>query len=160
MSRALKVSKSIEVVQTTWPCLIVGLPSVVDASVVSELRLLFEQVFARQQRFAMIADTSAVRGLPSATTRQLLTTWLNEPAFHANIVHFNVGTATVLSSAMMRGALMALHWFWRPASPQFHAATRLDALDWCIAKLEREGHSLPGALPAYRAALSLGTTSA
>jgi hypothetical protein len=133
--------------------LIVGLPQTVDDGVVAELRALFLEVFAREQRFVMIADTSGVRGLPSASTRQLLASWLNEPTFRTNIIRFNIGTSTVLASAMMRGALVALHWFWRPASPQFHAATRLDALDWCIAKLEREGVAIPRALATYRQAL-------
>lgn len=39
----------------------------------------------------------------------------------------------------MRGAMTALLWFWKPASPHVATASPDEAVAWCFDKLERAG---------------------
>jgi hypothetical protein len=56
-----------------------------------------------------------------------------------------VGTATVLPSAVARGAFTALLWFWTPPCP-FHTATTLDdGLRYCLRMLDQNALALPRA---------------
>ena len=103
----------------------------VEAGSVEDLREEFDGWFARKERFALVTDTRPARGLPSARWRRDLTNWMNEPAVMANVVRYNVASATIFSSTVIRGGFTALTWIWRPPQPQLAAATMREAVEWC-----------------------------
>jgi len=118
-------------------------PRAFDASWVAQLDSGFRDVFARRTPFALVTDTTAVASMPGPLERKALTDWASRPDQLALQKELNVGSSTVVKSALMRGGLQALYWFWTPASPQ-HAARDFDeAWAWCLAKLDERRVALP-----------------
>lgn len=131
------------VVSSSWPIIVLICPPVFDASWIGGLEPSFRDVFARQQHFALITDTSNVTTIPAARERRLLGDWASRADQLALQRRWNVGSSTIVKGALMRGTLQALYWMWTPAAPQ-HAARDFDeAWGWCVSMLERRAIALP-----------------
>lgn len=130
-------------VTSAWPVAVLSCPAQLDARWVSDLDAEVGRLFARQEPFAFITDTSPVRAMPGAVERRMLADWAARPEQVALQKRWNVGSATIVKGTMMRGALQALYWFWTPPCPQ-HAARDLDdAWAWSLRMLAERGVALP-----------------
>ncbi|MBX7194924.1 MAG: hypothetical protein K1X94_22920 [Sandaracinaceae bacterium] len=133
-----------------WPLLVV----VAEGSLVrSELDVLEREVgavYARKERFATLVETSQVLTMPDAATRKRLADWQNET--RGDIARLNVITATVVSSAVVRGAMTAMNWIFRPPNRQIAVASLDEGLEACVAALRAEGLRLPASLTRAREA--------
>jgi hypothetical protein len=103
----------------------------------------FERYFLRGERYALISYTAEGGGLPGACDRKRIAEWANQPRVRALSARLCVGSAPVVQSALMRGTMTALLWFWEPACPLRLATTPTEAIDWCLDRLEEEGVSVP-----------------
>jgi hypothetical protein len=139
---------------SAWPLVVATCPPDVEQVEVAVLRGAFDGWFARQERFALITDTRPARGLPSARWRRELTNWMNEAAVMANVVRYNVASATLFESTLIRGGFTALTWFWKPPQPQLAASTMPEAVEWCCMQLERAEVPLSPQLKVRRAAVA------
>lgn len=100
----------------------------------------FETLFARRQSYAVLVDTTALSNIPSAATRHAIGKW--QAQHEQDTKAWCVGSAIVISSRLVRGALTAMEWVQRPSIKHFYPATRREALDWCIAVVDEAGLTL------------------
>lgn len=136
MSEALLVTAS-------WPIPVLSCPSSFDAGWVPDLDAKVAKLFARQEPFALITDTTPVTTFPAARERKQLGEWAARPDQLALQKKWNVGAATILRNAVMRGGLQALYWFWAPPCPQHAARDFDDAWSWCAQQVEKRGVRMP-----------------
>lgn len=97
----------------------------------------FEANFARRERYALLLDTTPVSHVPTATQRALISDW--EKAHVADTRRWNVGTALVVTSALVRGVLTALAWAVPDETPRVHVKTEAEAAEWCTRRLDEAG---------------------
>ena len=64
--------------------------------------------------------------------------------------HLVIGSAVVVGSSVVRGALTAINWIKPTRVPQVFTTTRMDALAHCLSWLEQEAVTVPSELRAYR----------
>jgi hypothetical protein len=97
----------------------------------------FEGLFLRRQRYVVLLDTTALSSIPSAPTRHAIGKWQHRHEEETKT--WCAGTAIVISSRLVRGALMAMEWVQAPPIEHFYPATRREGLDWCISTVDEAG---------------------
>jgi len=131
------VSARATLVLASWPVAILVLPEQLDEGAVRDLMAQMDGLYARRQLYALITDTRRLGTVPRALERKLITDWLTRPDQIANQQQWNVGASTIVSNALVRGALQAIYWVWTPPNPQ-HAARDLDeAWTYCVRMLDQ-----------------------
>jgi hypothetical protein len=130
-------------VTSAWPIAVLACPAQFDAAWVTDLDRKVARLFARGEPFAFITDTSNVKAVPGAVERRLLADWAARPEQVAQQKRWNVGSATIVRSTVMRGALQALYWFWTPPCPQHAARDFDDAWSWSLTMLAKRSIALP-----------------
>ena len=93
----------------------------------------FELLFKRGRRYALVIDTIRASNPPNVVERKLITDWENVNA--EAIVHCNVGTAVVFTSALIRGSLTALGWLVHRKRPLVYLPSTSEAGRWCVERL-------------------------
>lgn len=133
----------------TWPLVVVtlgeGLQDDENASMFSD----WAGILARREKFVAITDARAVRSVGSAKQRKLTADWMR--SVDDQVRRYSLGHATILSSALVRGALTALSWLHKGAAPEVHTGTMLEALDWCVGKLGEARIEIPTSVLVLRA---------
>jgi hypothetical protein len=124
-----------------WPLLITVVPAVFEAGDVEPYILEVEALYRRGERFASLVDTSALSSLPGAAERKRFADWQNSTK--DAIKRYNVFTAIVVRSPVMRSALTAMNWVFRPPNEQVAVPSFADAFVRCIDKLRADGHPAP-----------------
>lgn len=112
-----------------WPVVIVTPPQVVmtDALVETFMRDWTELLRQRTDPYVCINDLSTAPAMPPAQRRKM-TDWMNES--QANLAAKCCGAAMVFDSLLMRGALTAMLWMFRPPYPTEVFKRREDAITW------------------------------
>lgn len=142
-----------EIDDSAWPLVIATCPSVPKVESIDALERYFVTCFHRRESFAMITDTRPVHQLPDAKWRQRLAAWMNEPGFREKNGRYNVGAATIISSAPVRATLTAINWLWKPPSPQRYTRDMSESVDWCVGQLRAARVPLGPSLEAFVASL-------
>lgn len=146
------VGESLQFIDATWPLIVVRLPPVMrEARVVQALIDNFERVHARNGRFVVMVDCSAVAKFPGPVERKMLTDWLAGSRLKNKEREHTIGAAVVLTSGPMRAFVSAINWVRRPETPQVWKATPAEALDWCCQQLVEAGLPLTPAIESLRA---------
>ncbi len=120
-----------------FPLVRVRTPPVFDDGDFIALFRRFELNFARRERYALVLDASPVQHVPTAKQRALISAW--EKDHVADTRRWNVGTALVVTSALVRGVLTALAWAVPDETPRVHVATVREAVEWCNLRLDSVG---------------------
>lgn len=131
------------VITSTWPIVIIVGPSRWEPGWVEDLDRQLSALFARHERFAIVTDTRPITSVPGAAERKPLTEWLRRPDHLLKQARWNVGSATVMTSALVRGALQAIYWVWTPPSPQLAAKDFDEGWHWCVELLQKEQIAFP-----------------
>ncbi|MFO0709536.1 MAG: hypothetical protein U0353_06835 [Sandaracinus sp.] len=134
----------------SWPLLILVTEGSLVRGELDALEREVDALYARKERFATLVETSQVLTMPDAATRKRLADWQNET--RAEIARYNVITATVVSSAVVRGTMTAMNWFFRPPNRQVAVASFDEGLEACVDALRAEGLRLPASLTRAREA--------
>ncbi len=132
-----------------WPLFVIIPPPRITTASIEGLIDTVNGVYARRERFATLVDTTFVEQMPSASDRRLLTEWQTETI--ELIRRYNVCTATVVSHSLIRGAMTAMNWLFRPPNEQIALPTFSEGLEFCARRLREDGHTLP---PLLESALS------
>jgi hypothetical protein len=114
-----------------------------DENVIRVMSAGYERFWARGDRYALISLSSSRGSVVNARGRRLITDWANSPRVRAMSKEFCVGSATIVTSALARGALTAILWLWTPATPHEAVSTPEEAVDFCLKKLAQAGVKLP-----------------
>jgi hypothetical protein len=124
-----------------WPLFITVLPATLDLRDVEAYIPEVDTLYSRRERFASLVDTSAVTSLPGGDVRRRLADWQN--ATIESIGRYNVFSAIVAQSSVIRGALTAMNWIFRPPNEQVAVATFTEGFVRCLEKLRADGHPAP-----------------
>lgn len=118
-----------------WPLIYVRLHgTLTDAEWESFLKTSTEQV--KRGRHVHITDTST-QVTPNAKQRALATKYMEatDELTRANVL----GSAVVVGSEVMRGALSAVFWLRKPAAPTSVHTDVAEAITWCEGQLRSGG---------------------
>jgi hypothetical protein len=100
----------------------------------------YDRIFAMGRRYAGVGSGVKVTRPMNAAARKQVSDWLvtNKP----NMERLCVGVALVFDSALVRGAMTALHWVAPAPMPMFYPATFEQAAQWCLGQLEQAGEAM------------------
>lgn len=129
-------------VDTTFPLIIAIGSNAFDQAEFDSMAAGFERYFQRGERYALITYAPHGPLLPDARYRKLVADWANTPRVRELSARLCVGSATVVQSAVMRGAMTAILWLWTPPSPHCAVATPYEAVEWCLDRLLLSGISI------------------
>ena len=134
-----------------FPLVLSIAPRVWQDSTIEEMAAGYERYFTRGERYALISasPTGSVFG---AKHRKQVADWSNSPRVRQKSAELCIGSATLARDALSRGALTAVLWLFKPASPHEVVATPEEGVDWCIAKLQAAGIALPRSAAGLRSA--------
>ncbi len=110
-----------------------------------EMMAGYDALFARGDRYALITYTPDGGQLPGARERKRIAEWAESPRVRDFSKKLCVGSATVVQNALMRGALTAITWLWKPAAPHKAVSTPNEGIEWCLDQLEGAGIRMPHA---------------
>jgi hypothetical protein len=106
----------------------------------------FETAYKRNERFAVVIDTTGLSKFPAAEARQLLSDWLHDPRRIEREQALTIGTALVIASGPLRALMAAVNLARRKATPQEWTKTWGQAVAWAHDRLVAENVPLtPGA---------------
>ena len=126
-----------------WPLVQVAMPPEIHLPDIEFLQQSYENVFAAPRRHALIVDTTTLEKVPDATLRRRMKEF--EDSRRPIIREKNIGSAIVLSNALVRGAFTALRWISPQPAPNKAFSNVRDAARWCIEGIEADGQEVPTA---------------
>lgn len=126
-----------------WPLVLVSMPPEIRVVDIEYLQQSYEHVFAAPTRHALIVDTTTIETIPDATLRRRMKEF--EDGRRPIIREKNIGSAIVLSNALVRGAFTALRWISPQPAPNKAFSNLRDAARWCIEGIEADGQRAPAA---------------
>jgi hypothetical protein len=145
------MERPLEFLDATWPLVVMRLPTMMNnVPTIQAIMTLFDRAHARGQRFAFVADCSAVVKFPGTVERRMLMDWMAEENQRSREREHIVGVALVLTSGPMRALMSTMNWVRRPQTPQVWKATAVEAIEWCCQALSKEGIELTPAIEALR----------
>jgi hypothetical protein len=124
-----------------WPLVLVTMPPVMQIADIEYLQASYEHVFAAPTRHALIVDTTTLESTPGAGLRRRMKEF--EDARRPIIREKNIGSAIVLSNAVVRGAYTALRWISPQPAPNKAFSNVRDAARWCVEGIEADGQDVP-----------------
>lgn len=127
-----------------WPLFVTVVPTQFSLTDVEDYIASVEALYDRKQRFATLVETSATATMPGAAERRRLADWQN--ATVERIEAYNVFTATVIRSPLIRGAMTAMNWVFRPPNEQIVTGSFEEAFGACVDRLRADGAELSPAL--------------
>jgi hypothetical protein len=128
-----------EFIETFFPLILHVGPQRYDDEQLQAMWDGWARYFERGQRYALVSLTRRDAESPPARVRKAMADWASSPAVREKSKALCVASATVVSSAMARGALTALMWLWKPAMPHSAVGTVAEALAFCLPRLEAAG---------------------
>ena len=121
-----------------WPLVITTLTGELEEAPLRKyLGEFTAHVLGRGQLFASVVDARNVSAAPSARLRKIIADW--ELAHGAVGGTLNVGIVIVTTSALVRGAMTAVHWISPPLVPTKYEAKLEAGLAWAWARLKERG---------------------
>jgi hypothetical protein len=133
-----------------WPLLLLRVPAALSVEAVRSFVDAIEGAYLRNERFAVVIDTTAVSKFPAAPARQILSDWVGNPRRAEREHALTVGTALVIASSPLRALTAAVNLARRKATPQQWTATLVEAVEWARNRLVAENVPLtPGAEALY-----------
>lgn len=125
-----------------WPIVVVAAPRRLTVASMEAMFARIEPIYARGEPYALITDTRQVSGVPGAVERKRLAEILARPVHVVGQEKWNIGSATILNSAILRGAMQAMYWLWTPPRPHCAARDFDEAWTFCVRLLEQRGVTL------------------
>jgi hypothetical protein len=108
----------------------------------------YRSLLQRRIKFIALSDVRAAREIPNAMTRARFADASAQFASDAKV--WSLGAGLIVESKLIRGALMAIEWLSRGATPNEYFGTLPEALDWAIAKLEAAEIFVPLTIRRFR----------
>jgi hypothetical protein len=139
---------------SAWPLVIATTPALLTHASIDAMERGYDGYFARGELFAVITDIRLVEVVPDALWRRHLGEWMERPDVRENHRRLTVASATVMSSPAVRAALTAIHWLWRPRTPQRYTSSMPEAVTWCAEALSAAGVAESQGLGALQASVA------
>ena len=100
------------------------------------------------RRYALLVYCDERANVMSARQRRRVSEWYRECA--EQVRRINVGTAVVIESALVRGAMTAMNWLIEPVAQQRNVASLHEGIEYCIKSLEAAKIKVPDEVLALR----------
>jgi len=100
---------------TGWPMIHLEVGAGFDRAELRALLARFDAVHERDEPFVILIDLSNLKVNPGASMRRCAVDWMRE--HKAQGERLNRGTAIVFESVVIRQALTAIFWVWKPPVP-------------------------------------------
>lgn len=105
--------------------------------------------------FVLVIDATNVTEVPNAAVRRQISEWMTQVEHYGG--HVLRGTTAAMRSAIVRGAMTAIHWIVPPKVEFTFHPTLAEAVDAGAAMLERVQLSPGESIDAYRKELARST---
>jgi hypothetical protein len=132
------------------PLLVVVHAARFDESEMREMVAGYEGCFSRNERYAVLTVAPNLFVHLGAAERKLISDWVNQPHVREASKRLCVGSATVAPSAVARGAMTAICWFWTPPLPFHMVSTVEEGIDFCAERLREQNMTLPRPIASVR----------
>lgn len=126
-----------------WPLLVAINPVRTTDAELESMFAGYERYFARGDRYALMTVSPRGAESPGARERKRMADWASSPRVREFSRKLCVGSATVVTSAVMQGALTAIMWIWKPTSPHLAVRNVNEGMAFCFERLGAERISLP-----------------
>lgn len=120
-----------------WPLVLVEFGESIDDAGVERVIEVMEAAYSRRETFIVIIDASQMIRPPGTTHRLRLAQYGAQNEHRSR--RYSEGTAYAITSGLVRGALNAMLWVFRPPTATECLLGRHQAVDWCIRTLEGAG---------------------
>ncbi len=107
----------------------------------------FEALYERKSPFVVLSDIREIAAVPDAPTRRRIAEWSQAQEGYTRQYH--LGTAMIVRSAVVRGALTAINWLTRPITPQLVFTDPREGAAWCLSALRSHGLAVPREVELY-----------
>lgn len=141
-----------------WPFVVSTLPARFEEAELEWFMTIHDGLLARREPYVTLTDCTAIAEIPSPTVRKRIGEW--NKRIEADIRRYNVATAIVMSNALVRGALTALHWIAPPPQPTEVVGRAHDGARFLLQQLERNGVRPTSAMQRYVDSLAATGASA
>jgi hypothetical protein len=135
-----------EVEDKAWPFVISVVPPDASAEFFERYFVKLRALAGREQPWVHIVDIRQVVKLPDAKVRNLLAE--NSKLLDPLSKKYNLGTATLMKSALARGVLTAIHWINPPVYPWAVVATPEEGVEYLRGCLIKAGLPVPAQMSA------------
>jgi hypothetical protein len=108
----------------------------------------FQVMMHGGRRYALLVYCEDNANVLTARQRKRVSNWYRECA--DQVRRINVGTAVVIESALVRGAMTAFNWLIEPVAQQRNVANMREGIEYCIRCLETASIHVPPAVIALR----------
>lgn len=116
----------------------------------------YRSLCRRKIRFVAVSDVRASLSMPDARTRQR---FAEEAArFATDAAAWSLGASVVVDSPLIRGALTAIEWLYRPARPTRYFSDFNEAIAWAGALLQARNVALTPAIRSFLRDTARGPT--
>ncbi|NUP11924.1 MAG: hypothetical protein HOW73_38245 [Polyangiaceae bacterium] len=131
-----------------FPLVVVVLHGLPTDSEYQWMFIEWERIYARREKFLALTDARNVTDRAPPKQRAMLADWTRktEPL----LLPYSCGSAIIVESAWVRGALTAIHWLHKPKVPQAYFTKVPEAYDWAASRLTECGVAIPPTMRAYR----------
>ncbi len=131
-----------------WPVLLVEAPPKQTLESVEWFCARMDEVFARRERFATVFDMRGTSVMLDAKARKSMGDWMKDR--DVDLKRWVVAAATVTDSALVRGVITAIHWIWKPSSPEIVTGDVREGFDFVIGELRKKGVPISAKLESYK----------
>lgn len=137
-----------------WPIVLVDLGESLDDLGVDRVIDAMESAYSRGESFIVLVDATRMASPPNTTHRLRLAHYGAQNEHRSR--RYSAGTAYAISNALVRGALNAMQWVFRPPTPSDCLGDRHEAADWCVRALDDAGVDAKEAAYRLRCDTNLG----
>jgi hypothetical protein len=149
------VTSRFQIVEATWPLILLRFPRVVDGESVSGLIDAFDRALERESRFVSVLDGTEIARLPGPEERQRLVSWMSDESRQERERKLSVAAAVVVPSGLVRAFVAAIYFVRKPIAPQKWTETVSEGVDWACAQLHGAGIALTPEIDKLRGELGL-----
>jgi hypothetical protein len=130
-----------EVEDKVWPFVLSIIPPDPDVAFLDRYFAKQVELLNRKERWVHLVDIRLVVKLPDAKVRYAMAEHTKK--IEEQSARYNIGTATVIKSSLVRGILTAIHWIVPPPHPFSSAATPAEGVEFLRSCLQRADMHVP-----------------
>jgi hypothetical protein len=137
-------------IETAYPVIVLVGDRTIDEAEIRTLDGNFRRYFHAGKRYAILTAVPPNTSYLDAKGRKLISDWAKQRDVSEFSRKLCVGTATVITSALARGAYTALMWIWTPTTPVQPVSSVTEGIDYCFERLRIEKVALPESVDVLR----------
>lgn len=111
-----------------FPLVRLNLPSAFTLDTLRELTEGYDALFARKSKFMVVCDLRPMASVPDAIVRRAVAEYFNRADVRSLQARYQLGSANIIASPLVRAGVTALLWLWEPPLPLDTVATEEEAL--------------------------------